>query len=214
MKYTKEQIRAANEVDIAAFLMSRGEKLKRAGSELRWGADHSVTMRGNLWHDHATDEGGLALDFVMKYMNLGFKEAVGLLLTGEQGNGFAKTIKSIVTRRKFELPHRDSNMHKVFAYLTQTRGISSDVVSHFAHQHTIYQSAPHGNVVFVGCDEAGAAKYAHSKSTNSDGKFRCDVAGSNKEYPFCHVGSSMFLFVFESPIDMLSYITMNQDNWQ
>jgi len=213
-KYTKEQIRAANNVDIAALLLSRGEKLKREGREFRWIGNKSVTINGNVWYDHATGEGGLAIDFIMKFMNLSFREAVKLLLDGDDGKEFKKAEKQILQRKPFELPKRDTNMNKTFAYLCQTRGIDRKVVEHFAHERTIYQSAPHGNVVFVGRDKGGIPRYAHSKSTNKDSKVRFDVAGSDKKYSFNHINDDNdALFVFESAIDMLSYLSI-VNNWE
>jgi len=41
--FTPAQLHAAKHADLAAFLESRGERLKRSGSELEW-ADHHVTI--------------------------------------------------------------------------------------------------------------------------------------------------------------------------
>ena len=214
MKYTKEQIRAANSIDIAALLMSRGETLKREGREFRWMANKSVTINGNVWYDHATGEGGLAIDFIMKFMGMKFPEAVKMLLDGEGGKEFKKANKIPLPRKQFELPKRDTNMNKVFAYLCKTRGIDRSVVEHFAHERTIYQSVPHGNAVFVGKDECGVPRYAHSKSTNKDSKVRFDVAGSDKKYAFNYINEdSGIVLVFESAIDMLSFISLSPTNW-
>jgi len=44
--------------------------------------------------------------------------------------------------------------------------------------------------------------------------FRRDVGGSDKQYAFHHTGTSGKLYVFEAPIDMLSYISLHKQNWQ
>lgn len=69
--------------------------------------------------------------------------------------------------------------------------------------------------MFVGLDEHGVARHAHMRSTNFGGKsFRMNVEGSRPQYSFHHIGTDEELFVFESPIDLLSYITLHPESWQ
>ena len=57
--------------------------------------------------------------------------------------------------------------------------------------------------------------YAHLRSTVSQGKsFRQTVEGSDARYSFHFAGGGKALYVFESPIDLLSYITLHMDDWQ
>lgn len=44
--------------------------------------------------------------------------------------------------------------------------------------------------------------------------FRLNVEGSDPRYSFHHIGSDGSFYVFEAPIDMLSYITLHPDDWQ
>lgn len=60
------------------------EKLLRSGREKRLASDHSITVRGNRWYDHATEKGGCAIDFVRMFYNQSFPDAVTMLLGGEQ----------------------------------------------------------------------------------------------------------------------------------
>ncbi len=54
-----------------------------------------------------------------------------------------------------------------------------------------------------------------SRSTNSEGKpFRLNVGGSDPTHSFHWVGTSRQLYVFEAPIDLLSYITVHPEGWQ
>ena len=62
--FTDEQKRRANSVNLAEFLRWRGEKLLPSGRDKRLASDHSITVRDNQWFDHATGEGGLAVDFI------------------------------------------------------------------------------------------------------------------------------------------------------
>ena len=56
--FTEEQKLRASEVDLVEFLRHQGEKLIRSGLEYRLASDHSITVRGNGWYDHAVKEGG------------------------------------------------------------------------------------------------------------------------------------------------------------
>ena len=108
-RYTKEQVERANQVDLEELLLRSGEKLLRSGREKRLESDHSVTIRGNEWYDHAAEEGGFALSFARKHFGLSFQEAMALLL-GENGQAplpqsktetrTLKTLRTPTRRRK------------------------------------------------------------------------------------------------------------------
>ena len=74
--FTEEQKNRAASVDLEEFLRMRGEKLTRSGGEKRMASDHSVTIRGNEWYDHATEKGGGPISFVRDFYGLSYPEAV------------------------------------------------------------------------------------------------------------------------------------------
>ncbi len=55
--FTEEQKLRANAADLVEFLRFKGELLIREGSEFRLSSNHSVTVRGSEWYDHATEKG-------------------------------------------------------------------------------------------------------------------------------------------------------------
>ena len=117
--------------------------------------------------------------------------------------------------REFKLPEPNSDMHRVYAYLIKQRFISADIITYFAKQHTLYEDKTHHNAVFVGLNEKGVPKQAHKRSTNSVGStFRITCSGSDTRYSFAHFGENERLYVFEAPIDMLSFLTLYQKDWQ
>lgn len=61
--FTEEQKQRAAAVDLEEFLRCRGEKLLSSGREKRLASDHSVTVRGNEWYDHAEERGGTRRQF-------------------------------------------------------------------------------------------------------------------------------------------------------
>ena len=83
--FTDEQKLRANDVDLEEFLLQRGEKLLVSGREKRMASDHSITIRGSEWYDHATGKGGGPVSFVRSYYGLSYPEAVTTLLGGDTG---------------------------------------------------------------------------------------------------------------------------------
>ena len=210
MYYTQEQIDRANQTDLVSFLKSQGEDLTRAGNEYRWKRHDSLTVRGNKWYRHSQSKGGGPVDFVMEFYGKTFTEAIQLL-TGEQGEGKPGQ-PCPAPLSDFRLPERSPTADTVKRYLVDTRRIDEDVAGFFISGGDIYEEAAHRNAVFVGRDEGGIPRYAHQKGTA--GSFRLDVKGSDKAFNFCYRGEGEKLFVFEAPIDLLSFLCLFKKNWQ
>jgi len=214
--FTDEQKQRANSVDLVDFLQRQGEQLVRSGREWRWKRHDSVTVRGCQWFRHSRKEGGRAIDFVQQFYNLSFPEAVTLLLGGEAGVEWNQTSKSTPPPKKdFALPEANPDMRRVFAYLIKQRFIDREVLSHFAHEHLIYEDKEYHNAVFVGLDENGVARHAHKRGTYTQGEaYKGNVEGSDPKYSFHRIGKSDILYVFEAPVDMLSFITLHRKDWK
>lgn len=217
--FTDEQKERANSVDLVDFLQRQGEKLLPSGRDKRLASDHSITVRGNSWYDHSAQEGSYAIDLVKRLYNLSFPEAVSLLLGGEQGVEYRQHSRSSEPkqRKPFVLPPSHTDMCRVFAYLIKQRCISREVLSEFAGEKLLFEDAEYHNAVFVGFDENGVARHAHKKSTATGSSFRINVEGSHPAYSFHYISKNPHpnnLFVFEAPIDLLSYISLHPQNWK
>ena len=212
--FTKEQREQARRTDLANFLIGQGEKVKKSGSEYEWlDGSQKVTIRGHLWYHQYEQKGGDAVDFVRRFYNKDYAEAVEMLLNGSYGQII--TSPSIEKEHKpFELPPRNERMSRVFSYLLLTRGIDKDVLFEFVGQKMIYESAYYHNAVFVGYDSNGNPRHAHKRGTVTSNPYKGNVAGSQPEYIFHWHGTSDKLFLFEAPIDMLSDISMHKKNWK
>ena len=210
MFYTQEQIDRANRADIADFLRTQGETLERAGNEYRWKRHDSLTVRENKWYRHSQSKGGGPIDFVMEFYGRSFTEAVQLL-TGELGEGKPEQTAP-PPLSDFRLPPRSPDPGQVKRYLTEARRIDEDVTGFFLSTGDIYEEAAHHNAVFVGRDESGIPRYAHQRGTT--GSFRLDVKGSDKAFNFCYRGEGEKLFVFEAPVDLLSFLCLFKKDWQ
>ena len=117
-------------------------------------------------------------------------------------------------QKSFILPPRNDRMSRVFSYLLLTREIDKDVLFEFVRKKMIYESADFHNAVFVGYDSNGKPRHAHKRGTVTSNPYKGNVAGSQLEYSFHFNGTSDKIFLFEAPIDMLSYISMHKENWK
>ena len=221
--FTDEQKILANSVDLEEFLRMRGEKLERVGREHKLiyydssGKHDSITIHGSTWFDHKNQVGGGAIKFMQEFYDMDFQTAVQELL-GQRVTPLSHSPPKAIAKeekKEFRLPQANTNMHRVYAYLIKQRFIAPEVITHFAKQHTLYEDKEHHNAVFVGVDENGVPRQAHKRSTNSYGNsFRITCEGSDTRYSFAHFGESKRLYVFEAPIDMMSFLTLYPKDWQ
>lgn len=213
--FTAEQKEAARQTDLVALLQSQGERLKRSGKEYVWrDGSEKVTVRGNLWFHQYERIGGDAVDFVRRFYNMDFPQAVNFLLGN---NGGALPQAEPVKReppKPFTLPPQNDNMRRVYAYLLNHRGIDREVLSAFVHKGMIYESADYHNAVFVGYDEKGIACHAHKRGTGSESTYKGNAESCNPRYSFHWTGKNNTLYLFEAPIDMLSFISLHKENWR
>jgi DNA primase len=115
-------------------------------------------------------------------------------------------------------------MRRVFAYLIKHRHIDRDIVSFFAQEKLIYESREQSvdkvkeyhNAIFVGYDENGVPRHAHKRGIYTEGKsFKGNIDSSNPCYSFHYLGDSDRIYVFEAPIDVLSFITIHKNtDWK
>lgn len=210
--FTEQQKEIAERTSLVDLLRSQGEMLRPSGTEWEWLCrGQKVTIRGNLWYHQYEQVGGDAVSFVRKFMGMRYVDAIEYLL---QYNGEPLPERSRSEKKAFELPSANENMNRVFAYLVKQRGISREAVYAFVHRKMIYESAKHHNAVFVGYDMDGDPRHAHKRSTAKEGTYKCNVSGSQPEFSFHWVGPSDRLYLFEAPIDLLSFICLHPEGWQ
>ena len=182
--FTKEQRERARRTDLANFLISRGEKVRKSGSEYEWfDGSQKVTIRGHLWYHQYEQKGGDAVDFVRRFYNKDYAEAVEMLLNN-CGGQIITSPPIEKSHKPFELPPRNDRMSRLFSYLLLTRGIDKDVLFEFAWKKMIYESAYYHNAVFVGYDSSGKPRHAHKRGTVTSNPYKGNVAGSQPEYSF------------------------------
>jgi hypothetical protein len=125
-------------------------------------------------------------------------------------------------KRKSELllPKRHTNNNNLFGYLEKVRGIDHAVVSFFVSHGLAYESQyvntagkTFSNAVFLGLDKNLVPRQASIRGMLSE--YKSEVSGSDKRYSLSLSpadGGSDTLQIFESAIDLMSYVTFRVRN--
>ena len=211
--FTTEQKERAASLDLEEFLRRRGEKLITSGRDKRLASDHSITIRGCEWFDHATEKGGRAISFVKQFYGLSYPDAMSLLLGDDLGGSYpAAKEKELGPAKPFALPPQSESMRRVYAYLLHKRCIDREILNAFMRKKLIYESCERSrdgtreyhNAVFVGFDEHGVPRHGHKRGLYTMGQsYRGNIEGSDPKHSFHYLGGDDTLYVFEAPIDQI-----------
>ena len=214
LRFTDEQIEQANSVNIISYARDAGYPIKQVSAKaykIEGYGGLYVHSDGHKWNWFSQGKGGGTIQFVMEMEGKTWVEAIKQLI-GIAPDALpyvaAKMSEDESIKGEFILPEKNKTYKHIFAYLIKTRGIEKEVVYDIVKKGKVYENK-YKSCVFVGYDKKGEARYANVRSTNTSGKsFRCDVKNSDKAYPFCVEGDGDTLCVFESPIDLMSYLTL------
>lgn len=161
-----------------------------------------------LWYWYSRNFGGRsAVDYLIKVKGYPFMEAikeVNRVMKGIHPSFFVEEKE----KKPFKLPPRCGNSNAVIDYLC-SRGIDRELIQELVAAKIIYQNMRHFSVVFVGFDDKGKPAHASYRSMGEDATAKGDYSGSNKEYAFrIEREKADTVRVFESAIDLLSYMTL------
>lgn len=210
-KFTQEQIDQANNVNIVALVTSRGYDVKRVTPHSykipHYGGLY-IKADGTKWNWFTRAKGGGPIQFLMQLENKSWvdsiKELIGI--TDDELPYIEPPPKDIDEKGILTSPKKNNTYKHIFAYLIKTRKIDSEVVKEFVKNKQLYEDE-RKNCVFVGYDNEMTPKYISLRGTGSK-LFKKDLWGSDKTYPFCRKGTNDTLLIFESAIDLMSYITL------
>ena len=129
-KFTEDEIRQANSVDILSLARGYGYEPEKAGRKAvhmkHSGGLYIFPENNRFFQWTGPDDGikGGAIDFVMREENLSFPEAVGKLI----GKEYAAEARQVAPYEKkergpLELPDKADNMKRAYWYLVSVRGI-------------------------------------------------------------------------------------------
>lgn len=215
--FTDEQIAAArNQNTLELIQRATGYSFKRVGSEY-WCTEHNSLQvypdqKGWIWHSRGIS-GANAVDFLVKSEGLGFQDAVAYIVGDAKSKTISseyKTAPAVIDEPKvFEKPKRyEGQFKRAYAYLLKTRQIEKSILDYCMKNDLIYQD-DHYNCVFAGYDGNGEMKYAMKRGTSTEHSFKGEAEGSDKRFSFRIEGKEgSTVYVFESPIDVLSHATL------
>lgn len=211
--------RIKEEIAITDYAQRMGFTLVRKGKYYSLKEHDSViidTSKNCFWRNSvpgkgkAIGQGGSIIDFVMEFEGKNVGETISLLLkeiSHSKVRSVEQTYFFTKQKEKMQLPERGKNMHKVFAYLIQTRKIAGNIVQEMVERKQLYQDK-FGNCVFVSYDENGVPNFATKRGTNTYKPFYGDVAGCDYDKCFYIDNQAKKLYVTESVIDALSIMTL------
>lgn len=209
--FSSEVINKIRNIDLLTYLKNNEpEELVCINKDNYCTKTHdSLKISNGLWYWFSRGIGGKsALDYLVKVKDYSFTDAIQKLLVEYDINNIPKTnYVSKQTCEDFTLPEKSINNEEVIKYL-QKRGISLELICECIDNKILYQDTKN-NAVFVGYDINGKARFASIRATNST-RFMHEAYGSNKAFSFqiSNISDAESIHVFESAIDLLSYITL------
>ena len=211
----------ARGTDLPDLLTSLGYTVTRVGHYHSTKEMDSLRIKNRrTWYRYSEQTGGDAITFLQHFCGRSFPQAVEDLLAFHGHARDAPAERSRQTEqapeppKPFALPPRHTDARRVCAYLKK-RGIAPRVIRSFLDAGLLYEDAGHHNCVFVGYGGDGKAAFTSLRGTyDRDGSgFKGDAAGSDKSIGFRlpYAPDSRSVYVFEAPIDLMSYCTLHRE---
>ncbi|AGX43916.1 DUF3991 and TOPRIM domain-containing protein [Clostridium saccharobutylicum] len=216
-RLTDTQIQEARSKDFKEFLEREGFSFRKHGNSYECVEHDSLVLnkKGDcLWyHWYSRDEKGNIITFVQNNITNGnFRQAVAYILNCNIGSysieeSYSNENKKNSLGSNFKIDI-GSDMKRLFAYLTTTRGIDKDLVNQLIKQDKIAQDSKN-NIVFKYMDESGRNVGGELKGTCSSKSFSGVAKNSDENYGFTIVignnNNIKEIKVFEASSDLLSY---------
>ncbi|MBO5005107.1 MAG: DUF3991 and TOPRIM domain-containing protein [Clostridia bacterium] len=213
--YNQETINRVKSIDLLSYLQNyEPDNLVHFSRDTYCTKEHdSLKISNGMWYWFSKGIGGVsALDYLIKVRNIEFKNAVEILLNKVGEITPIERINKNKESDKFILPERNINNNKVISYL-KNRCIDMEIIKECISKDILYEDKFH-NAVFLGYDKNNNIRYAFIRGTNSS-RFMKEAYGSHKAFSFKldSEEESNVLHLFESAIDLLSYATLNKNNY-
>jgi len=209
-----EVIVEAKKVDLLTYLQNYEpqELVHVSGGEYTTKTHDSLRISNNgLWNWCSQGIGGkTALDYLIKVKGFSFMDAVEQIVGHTAIAPPVLAVKKEKSPKVLILPQVNRCATQVVNYLENRRGIDSKIVDFCIESGRLYQSYPYHNVVFIGYDKQGTARYANLRGIGTN--FKGEANGSDKRFSFGIPAEQKneILHLFESAIDLLSYATLQK----
>lgn len=202
----QELIRQARQANLVAYLMNRGEALKRVGANYVHKEHDSLYIKDNMFVWYSQQKQGNSIDFLMLYYGMKFEEAVKELT----GTVLPTIHQPKSTYKPLQATQRASNEKRVIAYLCKRRGLENRLVFSLITQGKLYQDTK-GNCNFIICDWQEQPIGAEIVGTGDTRYKQITIHSGYGFHLIC--GKPTEALYFESAIDLLSCYQMFQDKF-
>ena len=204
-----EVVSKAKQMDLYTYLKTyEPQELVHFGGSTYCTHEHdSLKISNGKWYWFSRGIGGRsALDYLIKVKGIPFMEAVEVIVgRGAIPPPFAPCAPKENKVKSLCLPEASRCATHAVNYLAG-RGIDHDLLDFCLSTGRLYESQKYHNVVFVGQDRYGKPRYANLRGIGTD--FKGEASGSDKRFSFSIPAAegSDTLHLFESAIDLLSYV--------
>lgn len=197
---SKDDIEKARQVDLFEVVTELfPEKFKREGENRLRSVEHSslvITRGKGFCFNVAGIKGGNAIDYMLKFEDMPFSEAVNTLKPFFGQNN----IQHAPTPKMAEIAQNDTNK-RIIGYLVKTRGLNFDLVSKLIRCGLLIEDENH-NAAFVSKN----TNFVELVGTLSDRRFKGILQGSDRDgyWLFTESENISRIYVAESAIDAVS----------
>ncbi|MCP3032619.1 DUF3991 and toprim domain-containing protein [Halobacillus sp. A1] len=212
-----DQVEVARNVDLIDYLERKGEPLKKEGRYYRHQVHDSLVIKDQMYAWNSRDEKGAGvINFAKMFYGMSFPEAV--LDLNEQGYKVRDNLQEQKPKEPYQYPslYEVNDRTKAKNYLTNERKIHPKIVHWLENKGLIAQDKL-GNVVFkwkqqgavVGADRQGTSPMKDGRMFKGIDRNSHGSAGFSVD-----IGNPKSIYLFESPIDALSYWSIKKGKLQ
>ena len=208
-----EAIQEARRIDLLTWLR-RNEpgNLIRVSGNIYCTAEHdSLRISNGKWYWFSRGIGGVsALDYLIKVKEMELPQAVQEIVRPGAVSYEDVPIKQELQNkepRKLLIPDLEPFPVRAWNYLRK-RGIRDEVIDYCVSHSLMFETRQYHNVMFVGYDSNGQARYAALRGTTTG--YKGEVTGSDKRFSFsiCDNPEAQEVHLFEAVIDLLSFASL------
>lgn len=223
---SEDELKKANNVNVLEYLLSIGEPLRKEGSNFYRHKEHDslvINSKKNYFSWNSRNVSGNAVTYLMSVHNLSFQHAVKKI-NNDLGDKDLSSFKipEPIYPSKFNYDVQEvKTTDNVYNYLVNDRKIDPDLVIAFIKADLIKEDS-YKNVVFkwkekgklIGASLQGTREIWEEKKIHSNRSYFKKVLPTTKEatnsgFTFTR-GYPDKIYFFESPIDLLSYLSLNR----
>lgn len=198
-----KNLQQLQQIELFKLLEYYGEDIQRHGYKHYKLKNHdSLIITNNKYYWNSKHVGGGAISLLKNLYNKSTKEAVEMIIKYQKDNDKNFDFKEMEPKKEQKFFIKN-DFEKVKQYLVDKRGIDLLIIKGLYKNHLI-KIDKKNNILFTIKDKSGDIK-GYDVIGTTEKKYRANTSqgyGTN----FRNVGKIETLYIFESPIDLVSYL--------